>query len=305
MNVGVAAPPTSTATAPSAHLTSSPTGGCVPNWRDRALEPGSVSSGCSTNPTATQCVTLPVPARLGLSVPGCDRICQHGGCIMSEPSAKLDHDPPIVALANAVTELNTDGTEALRRWRHDRTVVDEINQLAKDADLTDSLVIEIAFEERLLEPDGYKHDDRWRIRVSHPVPTRNSITVYLGKFPLVRAKAALPEIVRYLEAWQSALLCTPDGSAKAKHSLKPADLKAWQSYERAIKKTPELAEATDLQVYNWVREHDADPDYDLPDFDTWARYLRRVRQARSKQKNSPRAGRAESSRSIVPANLAR
>lgn len=214
---------------------------------------------------------------------------------MSEPSAKLDHDPLIVALANAVTELNTDGTEALRRWRHDRTVVDEINQLAKDADLTDSLVIEIEFEEELLGRDGWKH----------PVPTRNPITIYLGKFPLVRANAALPEIVKYLEAWQSALRRTPGGSAKANHSLKPADLKAWQSYERAIKETPDLAEGTDLQVYNWVREHDADPDYNLTDFDTWARYLRRVRHARSKQKNSPRAGRAESSRSIVPAKLAR
>lgn len=123
---------------------------------------------------------------------------------MSEPSPKLARDPLIVALANAVTELNTDGTKALERWRHDRTVVDEINQLAKDADLTDSLVIEIEFEEKLLGRDGWKHPDRWRIQFDHPVPTRNPITVYLGNVSLVHARAALPEIVNYLRAWQPA-----------------------------------------------------------------------------------------------------
>lgn len=46
--------------------------------------------------------------------------------------------------------------------------------------------------------------------------------------------------------WQSAVRRTPDRSAKAKHFLNPADLKAWQRYERAIKEIPDLDEAIDL-----------------------------------------------------------
>lgn len=133
---------------------------------------------------------------------------------MSEPSAKLDHNPLIVALANAITKLNTDSTRALWRWRNDRTVVDEINQRAKYADLTDSPVIEIDFEKALLGSDGWKHPDRWRIQFNHPVSTRNPITVHLGNFPPTQARAALPEIVSYLEAWQSAAPKAKPGKTK-------------------------------------------------------------------------------------------
>ncbi len=135
---------------------------------------------------------------------------------MSEPSAKLDHNPLIVALANAVTQLNTDGTGALRRWTRDRSLVDQINQLAKDADLTDSPVIEIDFDKALLGPDGWKHPDRWRIQFNHPVPTRNPILVHLGNFPPHHARAALPEIVKYLGDWQTAAAKAKPGKTKRK-----------------------------------------------------------------------------------------
>ncbi len=87
----------------------------------------------------------------------------------------------------------------------------------------------------------------------------------------------------------------------------PAHHRAYQSFERAIKERPDLAEGTDREVYDWLAENDPDPDhdYELPAFETWARYVREARKALNRRKNTPRYGRAEGSRSIVSVNSIR
>jgi hypothetical protein len=48
---------------------------------------------------------------------------------------------------------------------------------------------------------------------------------------------------------------------------------------------------TDQMAYAWLREN-GHPDYDLPSFDTWARYLRIARPHYDDQKNQSRRGRS-------------
>ena len=47
----------------------------------------------------------------------------------------------------------------------------------------------------------------------------------------------------------------------------------------------------DRDAWDWLASH-CPPGYRLPDFDTWARYLREARRLLGEQKNSPRDGRS-------------
>ncbi len=81
--------------------------------------------------------------------------------------------------------------------------------------------------------------------------------------------------------------------------LKPIYEKAYQSYCMAIDKNPDFTDKQDKDIYDWLnREHDEVlPDYELPAFETWQRYLREGRKHYSTSKNTPRAGRT--GRSII------
>ncbi len=77
---------------------------------------------------------------------------------------------------------------------------------------------------------------------------------------------------------------------------------AYQSYQDAINQNPDIAEANDNDVYNWLKENgfSEDDSYELPSPETWKRYIRSGRKAHGTQKNTPRKGRA--GRSIVKAS---
>lgn len=73
-------------------------------------------------------------------------------------------------------------------------------------------------------------------------------------------------------------------------TLRPSIVKAYQSYEIAIKQNPQLTGKKDKDVYDWLKEYGHE-DYRLPAFETWQRYLRAGRNHYGTQKNTPRAGR--------------
>lgn len=77
---------------------------------------------------------------------------------------------------------------------------------------------------------------------------------------------------------------------------------AYQSYQYAINQNPDIAEANDNDVYNWLKENgfSEDDSYELPSLETWKRYLRYGRKAHGTQKNTRRKGRT--GRSIVKAS---
>jgi len=81
--------------------------------------------------------------------------------------------------------------------------------------------------------------------------------------------------------------------------LTKAERQAYQSYEYAISQKPKLADKTDDEAYNWLKENSL-PDYELPSPETWKRYVRRGRWVNGTQKTSPRKGRT--GRSIVKAD---
>jgi hypothetical protein len=90
-----------------------------------------------------------------------------------------------------------------------------------------------------------------------------------------------------------------DGDNAGDKVLKPIYEKAYQSYCMAIDKNPDLTDKQDKDIYDWLnREHDEVlPDYELPAFETWQRYLREGRKHYGTSKNTPRAGRT--GRSII------
>jgi hypothetical protein len=80
--------------------------------------------------------------------------------------------------------------------------------------------------------------------------------------------------------------------------LRPCVRKAYLSFELAQSKAG--SELEDRAAFDWLKENgfpdDAGDtgelvDYELPDFDTWTRYLREAREALGEQKYSRRAGR--------------
>ncbi|MGH2272694.1 hypothetical protein ACQ9LF_12920 [Anaerohalosphaeraceae bacterium U12dextr] len=76
--------------------------------------------------------------------------------------------------------------------------------------------------------------------------------------------------------------------------LSPADEKAYQSYCIAEQS---LGKCTDKEAYEWLEEH-GDPDYELPSFDTWHKYVRNGRKYHNTNKNTRRAGRKTSAPSV-------
>ena len=84
--------------------------------------------------------------------------------------------------------------------------------------------------------------------------------------------------------------------APLEQPLPPCQLTAHQSYVRAHENNSELKGATLPEVHTWLSKHDPDPDYQLPRFQTWGRYIRAVkRHRRGCPANAPRAGRAHGS----------
>jgi len=85
-------------------------------------------------------------------------------------------------------------------------------------------------------------------------------------------------------------------------NLTKRQMLAYQCYEYAISQNPNLAEANDNEIYNWLKINGlpGDGSYTLPSCETWKRYLRYGRKAHGTQKNTPRKGRA--GRSIVKAS---
>lgn len=68
---------------------------------------------------------------------------------------------------------------------------------------------------------------------------------------------------------------------------------AYQSCQYAINQNPNLAEASDNDVYNWLKDNgfSEDDSHKLPSRETWKRYVRHGRKADNKQKSIPRTGR--------------
>jgi len=76
-------------------------------------------------------------------------------------------------------------------------------------------------------------------------------------------------------------------------SLTKAQQLAYASYQYAIDHNPALADATDREVYQWLKEYgyEGQENYRLPSFETWKRYVGAGRQFHGTQKNTRRAGR--------------
>jgi hypothetical protein len=67
---------------------------------------------------------------------------------------------------------------------------------------------------------------------------------------------------------------------------------AYQSYQLAAGhlSSEDCGEPLDRDAYEWLKE-EAPATYELPDFDTWVRYVRAGRRHYKQQKNSPVYGR--------------
>ncbi|MFO0847320.1 MAG: hypothetical protein U0871_02000 [Gemmataceae bacterium] len=78
--------------------------------------------------------------------------------------------------------------------------------------------------------------------------------------------------------------------------LAPSRKKAWGEYCDARRISPELAEATDEQVYKWL---DDQGEAELPQIKSWIRYVSECRSALGLQKTAPRGGRAGGGSSIT------
>lgn len=95
--------------------------------------------------------------------------------------------------------------------------------------------------------------------------------------------------------------------SRAETSPKPAEEKAWSSYEWALKEKPELDPSPKVwtkAIWEYIREHDCPsyPDADgLPNYETWQRYAREGRRHAEGPRNSSRHGR-EHGGSIVRAD---
>src|SRR5262249_19239022 len=97
-----------------------------------------------------------------------------------------------------------------------------------------------------------------------------------------------------------------DGDVGTKcQSIKPAAHKAYLSFEYAESKAGKCLKHRD--AYDLIKEEGIPEDkgklgelidYELPDYNTWTRYLRQARNVLSEQKNTPRGGR-QTRKSIV------
>lgn len=88
------------------------------------------------------------------------------------------------------------------------------------------------------------------------------------------------------------------GSEKSEGKVPPPSRRrAYGQYLDAIRRNPELANATDRDVYNAVKEQ-LDTGERLPTFATWSKYVRECRTYHDTNKNGSRASR-EHSKSVV------
>lgn len=83
-----------------------------------------------------------------------------------------------------------------------------------------------------------------------------------------------------------------DESINNKNGLTRAERLAYQSYEYAIRENSKLAEATDNEVYDWLKNYGSPEEYKLPQNDTWKRQVRAGRKHHGIRKNTPRTGRS-------------
>jgi hypothetical protein len=122
-----------------------------------------------------------------------------------------------------------------------------------------------------------------------------------GQVVLAGIKAELSILSQARKAKPTALISTNDSDAqtgptsskpKGELKLSPCYLKALGGYKRAV---DVLGDCEDREAYDWLKEHDEDRS--LPNFATWARYLREARKRLGLPKNTPRYGRT--GRSIV------
>lgn len=67
-------------------------------------------------------------------------------------------------------------------------------------------------------------------------------------------------------------------------------LEGFEAARSTLSEIPSVTRVTDEMAYEWLREHRSATD-PLPNFDTWARYLREARRELGVQKNRPRHGR--------------
>lgn len=73
--------------------------------------------------------------------------------------------------------------------------------------------------------------------------------------------------------------------------LAPASRAAWDSYQWALSKRPDLHDATDKEAFEYIVQHYPDRTYADAEYWNWSRYLRIARKAHGEQMNSSRAGR--------------
>lgn len=115
-------------------------------------------------------------------------------------------------------------------------------------------------------------------------------------------------LAEFVERVRSSVSSQSDGKtqtpkeepSKVKPSkLKPCHQLAYSQYVQVIKDRPELATATEQQVYNYYKEYlyDRQEDGELPIFSSWSKYVRTARNAMGESKNTPRSGRE--GRSII------
>ncbi len=75
---------------------------------------------------------------------------------------------------------------------------------------------------------------------------------------------------------------------------------AYDMHTEAVRMYPDLANATDKQVYEWLVNHGIDGYKMHWSFETWSRYVRKARNDLNQSKHSPRAGRAKGPSIVRP-----
>ena len=90
--------------------------------------------------------------------------------------------------------------------------------------------------------------------------------------------------------------CQEDGSGGGEKKLKASREKAYRLFLWAMEQNPSLKR--DQDVYDWLNERPELPD-DLPNFDTWSKYLREARDYHDDHKRTPRITKEVRGKSVV------
>ncbi len=117
----------------------------------------------------------------------------------------------------------------------------------------------------------------------------------------------LDEVIVMLAGWYQEQPAAAKSRSRKPKGGQPAIQRAWASYDEASKRESQMK--TDKEVYEWLKENGCEVYGDnqddptsqrLPSYDTWARYVRKMRAMTEQQKNTPRIGRT--GRSIIRAS---